>query len=362
MVARNNKTNNPRRFMEEHHLSIPMSPPASPYPSQAFVFPEHPLTETKREKNCSPDDVFRYIGIVGSLAGLAWAFWFQPHATTGGILFTVTGSAFIIGHITDKTCGAKARIMKAAIARIDSFKTTLQTADHTVNELRKLSQKWKSDTDLLASQKQALTEETLKLQQTMESLKSTIATQQQENVRLQDITSSLQQKISTQETQIATLNGQIGEFTAHNQQFHKELQQITATIPAIKQTGKNLSHTVDKTAEQLEKNLGALSHQMEHLAGIHQFVAEISAEHAEMKSTIARLTSQTSAIHTTTDELGQHLQTLTQAQAVETHLQQQMSQMVDRLSLDKQALVATEQRIKNTLRQKKPEEKKGDSL
>lgn len=350
--------------MEDVHLTIPgspMSPPASPFPSQAFVFPEHPLTETTKEKNCSLDDVLRYIGIVGSLAGVVWAFAFQPNATAGGILFTITGSVFFIGHITDKTCGAKARVIKVAKAKLESFRATLQSAEQTVQALKKLSAKWKSDTDLFEVQKRAMAEETLKLQQAIESLKTTVETQQQENGRLQDISTALQQKTATQATQIATLNEQIREITAQNQQVLRGLEQMEETLPKVKKTGKNLSATVTQTTAELKKNLGAFSQQiMEKLVGINQFLAEMSAEHAEMKHTITQLKNQTTVIHTTTGELGQHLQTLTQAQEVETGIQQQMNLLADRLSADKKALQATQERIKNTLRRNKSEEKKGE--
>ncbi len=307
------------------------------------------LPRTTKEKHFSFEDWFRYIGMSASLIGAGWCF--TNDLRIPGFMALVSGSMIVVSHITDKTCGARAKLIEAAKAQFQGLLTALGQADKAAEALGEANKDWTKKDAETKGELELLRKENTDLERGEQQVATDVQQLQAENKSLRETLDTFQERVGTQATQIESLQREVDQFKAENVQFQTLLKKATALIPQFAQTEKLMEGHLQTTTGELQQNVRQFATLLQQIETNAQTFEQMKAENAQLQEIIAELKQQIEAFSQATGDLKTNVEGLEAAQQREKELRRGFSDLEKRFGADKDSLNETTRKLEEELQQ-----------
>jgi chromosome segregation ATPase len=311
-------------------------------PDPSVIFPR-----TTREKHCSFEDWFRYIGVGASLIGAGWCF--TNDLKIPGYMALVSGAMIIVSHITDKTCGARARLIEAAKAQFQGLLAALGETDIAAKALAEANKDWTRKDAQAKEELELLRKENTDLEKGEHAVATDAQQLRTENQSLREAVAHFQERTKTQATQIESLQREVDQFKAQNVQFQNLLTKGAALIPQFAQTEKEVEGHIQTTTGELQQNVNQFTTQLRQMEAFVGAFEQMEGEIAQLRETIVQLKQQTEAFSQATGDLNTNVAGLEAAQQREKELRRGFSDLEKRFGADKDSLNETTRKLEEEL-------------
>jgi len=302
---------------------------------------------TFQQRHCAAEDWCRYFG--GSVAFIGSAWYFSQNDFIPGALFSVVGISIIIVHITDKNCGARVKITRAANEILQRYAALFKTADSTAERLQHLEEDFKGDRGHLVAETTALTAETRDIEQGTKDLRSQVLQYEEENTRLQSAALELQKTIESQDLRITQLEKDLEEFTLQNNRFHQELQKITRAAAEL-----------NSTEMKFQQDLTGFDEKIAQMQQLPLLIQQLHKEKEELQQEILQLQTQIEAYTQTKTALTTDVKAMEQINKTATETCKEISGITSKLTAQKETLLASQQLLKQLIAQHQKTTKQED--